>query len=160
MDDGVGQSDDWRLEPKLSVGFSKQWFSVESQDEIVHFDKITPFGSFTNIFVLPKDWTINADLYYSGKGHSGISYRFKDAWVCNLSVQKAFFDKSLTVTLGISDLFNQTSYCYENYYSRLRITKNGTDDSREIYLTVRYRLKAKTSKYRGSLAGEEERQRL
>ena len=146
--------------PKLSVGFSKQWFSVESQDEIVHFDKITPFGSFTNIFVLPKDWTINADLYYSGKGHSGISYRFKDAWVCNLSVQKAFFDKSLTVTLGISDLFNQTSYCYENYYSRLRITKNGTDDSREIYLTVRYRLKAKTSKYRGSLAGEEERQRL
>ncbi len=146
--------------PKLSVGFSKQWFSVESQDEIVHFDKITPFGSFTNIFVLPKDWIINADLYYSGKGHSGISYRFKDAWVCNLSVQKAFFDKSLTVTLGISDLFNQTSYCYENYYSRLRITKNGTDDSREIYLTVRYRLKAKTSKYRGSLAGEEERQRL
>ncbi len=146
--------------PKLSVGFSKQWFSVESQDEIVHFDKITPFGSFTNIFVLPKDWTINADLYYSGKGHSGISYRFKDAWVCNLSVQKAFFDKSLTVTLGISDLFNQTSYCYENYYSRLRITKNGTDDSREIYLTVRYRLKAKASKYRGSLAGEEERQRL
>ncbi len=146
--------------PKLSVGFSKQWFSVESQDEIVHFDKITPFGSFSNIFVLPKDWTINADLYYSGKGHSGISYRFKDAWVCNLSVQKAFFDKSLTVTLGISDLFNQTSYCYENYYSRLRITKNGTDDSREIYLTVRYRLKAKTSKYRGSLAGEEERQRM
>jgi hypothetical protein len=146
--------------PKLSVGFSKQWFSVESQDEIVHFDKITPFGSFTNIFVLPKDWTINADLYYSGKGHSGISYRFKDAWVCNLSVQKAFLEKSLTLTLGISDLFNQTSYCYENYYSRLRITKNGTDDSREIYLTVRYRLKAKTSKYRGSLAGEEERQRL
>ena len=146
--------------PKLSVGFSKQWFSVESQDEIVHFDKMTPFGSFSNIFVLPKDWTINADLYYSGKGHSGISYRFKDAWVCNLSVQKAFLEKSLTLTLGISDLFNQTSYCYENYYSRLRITKNGTDDSREIYLTVRYRLKAKTSKYRGSLAGEEERQRL
>ncbi len=146
--------------PKLSVGFSKQWFSVESQDEIVHFDKMTPFGSFSNIFVLPKDWTINADLYYSGKGHSGISYRFKDAWVCNLSVQKAFLDKSLTLTLGISDLFNQTSYCYENYYSRLRITKNGTDDSREIYLTLRYRLKAKTSKYRGSLAGEEERQRM
>jgi hypothetical protein len=42
----------------------------------------------------------------------------------------------------------------------LRIYKSGTYDSREVYLTLRYRLKAKASKYRGSLAGDEERQRL
>ena len=69
-------------------------------------------------------------------------------------------NKALTVTLGVNDLFNQSKYCFESYYSRLRITKDGTYDSREIYLTLRYRLKAKTSKYRGSLAGDEERQRL
>ena len=146
--------------PNLSVGFSKQWFSIESQGEIVHFDKIMPFGSFTNVFALPKDWTINADLTYTGKGHTGITYCFKDSWVCNLSVQKAFLNKALTVSLGVNDLFNQSKYCFESYYSRLRITKDGTYDSREIYLTLRYRLKAKGSKYRGSLAGEEERQRM
>jgi hypothetical protein len=146
--------------PNLSVGFSKQWFSVESQGETVHFDKIMPFGSFTNVFALPQDWTINADLTYTGKGHTGITYCFKDSWVCNISVQKAFLNKALTVTLGVNDLFNQSKYCFESYYSRLRITKDGTYDSREIYLTLRYRLKAKGSKYRGSLAGEEERQRM
>ncbi len=146
--------------PNLSVGFSKQWFSVESQGETVHFDKITPFGSFTNNFSLPKDWTLNADLTYTGKGYSGVYYRFKDSWVCNLSVQKAFLNKALTLTLGVNDLFNQENYCFDSYFSRLRITKDGTYDSREIYLTLRYRLKAKTSKYRGSLAGEEERRRL
>jgi hypothetical protein len=66
----------------------------------------------------------------------------------------------MTITLGVNDLFNQSGYYYDTYYPTLRIYKSGTYDSREVYLTLRYRLKAKTSKYRGSLAGEEERQRM
>ena len=146
--------------PQLSLGFNKQWFSVSSQTETIPLDKISPFGVIDNTFVFSKGWKANLEFGCAGKGYMDNYFRSKNMWICNMYVQKSLLDNAMTITLGVNDLFNQSGYYYDTYYPTLRIYKSGTYDSREIYLTVRYRLKAKGSKYRGSLAGEEERQRM
>ena len=146
--------------PQLSLGFNKQWFSVSSQTETIPLDKISPFGVIDNTFVFSKGWKANLEFGCAGKGYMDNYFRSKNMWICNMYVQKSLLDNAMTITLGVNDLFNQSGYYYDTYYPTLRIYKSGTYDSREVYLTLRYRLKAKTSKYRGSLAGEEERQRL
>jgi hypothetical protein len=146
--------------PRLSLGFNKQWFSVSSQTETIPLDKNSPFGVIDNTFVFPQSWKANLEFGCAGKGYMDNYFRSKNMWICNMYVQKTLLDNAMTITLGVNDLFNQSGYYFDTYYPTLRIYKSGTYDSREVYLTLRYRLNAKMSKYRGSLSGEEERQRF
>ena len=87
-------------------------------------------------------------------------YFEKDNFICNLSVRKSFLNNSLSVMLGVSDLFNQQRNIYEKYHVTMVEYENGKTDTREVYLTLRYQLIPKSSKYRGTMAGENEIQRL
>lgn len=147
--------------PRWVVELSKQWFSLENQDNAIDFGKPLFRARWNNMVSFPHGWYLDADFSFSGKGYySGIYYCNRNVWICDLAVRKSFLEGNLNLTLGVSDLFNQAVNSINVYWPTVSFEKYAKYDSREIYLTVRYRLKAKASKYRGSLAGEEERQRL
>lgn len=147
--------------PNMTVGIrNMQWLKMESQDVMLEFNKPMFMAALNNVFSLPKNWSVYADLAYYGKGNVENMYFEKDNFICNLSVRKSFFSNSLSVVLGVSDLFNQQRNVYEKYHVTMVEYENGKTDTREVYLTLRYQLKPKSSKYRGTMAGENEIQRL
>lgn len=146
--------------PSVMVGVSKQWLSIESQGETLKLNSPMWTFSMDNNITLPKEWTIDFDISYQGKGYYTIYYLPVSIWNCDFSIMKSFLKKSLSLKLGVSDLFNQARNSINTFYPCLRIYKTGTYDSREIYLTLRYRIKYKSSNYNSSLAGDNEMKRL
>lgn len=147
--------------PNLTIGIrNKQWFEVQSQDKTLELNKPMFIASLNNVLTFPKNWSAYVDLAYYSKGQVENMYFTNGQFVCGLMAMKTFFDDSFSVTLGVSDLFNQQRNVYEKYHVSMIEHQDGKSDTREIYLTLRYRLRPKSTKYNNSMAGESEMQRM
>lgn len=146
--------------PRLSVGASKQWMTVESGGSSVRMDHPLWMGAFNNQISLPGGFTIGADLSYRGKGHFMNVYSDKELWICNVSLMKTFLDEALSVELKGNDLFYNQRNRHIVYFERLKGFQEDRLDTREFVLTLRYKFNATKSKYKGTGAGTREMNRL
>ena len=78
----------------------------------------------------------------------------------SLSVSKDFFQRSLNVKLTGNDLFNGGINHIMLYCNRMMYRKMEDNDSRCIQLSLRYRFNVTPSKYKGTGAGNAEKERL
>ncbi len=147
-------------DPSLMIGLQMQNPSAVSQEEYINFNKPMFLGKFDNSFSLSNNWFINFDVLCQSKGHAGIYYISKGIVVCDLYLRKALLNDALNIILGVSDIFKQRGTWVETYWPNLRLYNHNVSDSREVYLTLRYKLRPKSSKYKGTMAGENEMQRL
>lgn len=116
--------------------------------------------SWNNSLILPKGWFIDVI--------SRISTRAKQSYGINkrtgsmsARVSKQFFkDKSLQVSLIAYDLFHTGYYYYTSYGDRTFYDHRRYMDSQRIGIRVNYKFNATKSKYKGTGAGQDERDRL
>lgn len=147
--------------PNLTIGIrNKQWFEVQSQGKTLELNKPMFVASLNNVLTFPKNWSAYIDLAYYSKGQVENMYFTRGQFMCGLMAMKTFFNDSFSVALGVSDLFNQQRNVYEKYHISMIEHQDGKSDSREVYLTLRYRLRPKSTKYNNSMAGESEMQRM
>ncbi len=78
----------------------------------------------------------------------------------SLSISKDLFKRRLNVKLSANDLFNQGIGKGTFYFERMILRKTENDDSRSLTFSLRYRFNVTPSRYRGTGAGNAEKDRL
>jgi len=141
--------------PILDMSLMYQDFSVDGR----RYDKPLLFLKFNNAIQLPRGFILNIDMDYTSRGHS-TTIEWAESGGLNIGVYKGFFKDRLSVNLQGRDLF--ASYRGSNWmrFGNREIYKWNYADTRMLVLTVRYRFNAAVSKYKGTGAGNDEKNRL
>lgn len=146
--------------PMLGVGVSKQWVTMHTDLATLKLDNPAMNVMFNNGFSLPKNFLVNLDFTFQGKGNYQNIYMMKNMCILNLAVSKSFLHDALNIELRGNDLLHQQKDGSRVYMNRLTAYQANTYDSREFAITVRYRFNTAQSKYKGSGAGESTKARF
>lgn len=146
--------------PQFRVGLRKQWYKVETPDGDVRLNDPVFSASWQNAIALPQGIVFNVDINWSDKSYEQ-NRVYAKSWGINASLYKAFFDNRLTLLLQGTDIFNTNRMHYFAYYGKLRTSsQNAESNMRSGRFTVRYMFNASKSKYKGTGAGESQKERL
>ncbi len=147
--------------PQYNVSLMKPWFKSVFNGEEKSFSHPMLSLQLGNIIALPHDWLLQADFNMHTHGNTG-SNIYVDCTnpMLSLSVSKDFFQHRLNVKLTGNDLFNGGINHIMLYSNRMMFRKMEDNDSRCIQLSLRYRFNVTPSKYRGTGAGNAEKNRL
>ena len=78
----------------------------------------------------------------------------------NVSLRKSFLNDALSVELRGNDIFNTNKISYSMYSGDYYLYQKSAWDRQEFAVTVRYKLNAAKSKYKGTGAGSEQKSRI
>ena len=147
--------------PQYNVSLMKPWLKSLFNGQEKSFSHPMLTLQLGNIVMLPHDWLLQADFNMHTHGNTG-----SNIWVdctnpmLSLSVSKDFFQRRLNVKLTGNDLFNGGINHVMLYSNRMMYRKMEDNDSRCIQLSLRYRFNVTPSKYKGTGAGNAEKNRL
>ena len=145
-----------RWTPNVTVGIYRQWLKLDNH----RYDKPIFSYYFDNTFSLPHGWTITANISGSSRGDMHTN-RFGASWfTMDASGGRTFLNKSLTVKLSATDIFNTANNNWTMNTCGVFVDKRQSYDSRGISLNIIYTFHPRKSKYKGSSAAEEELRRL
>lgn len=144
--------------PSLTASVDKQWFDMETHDG-KSLNK--PMASFR------FDNTLNTKLgmftlmmSYITKGHEENQYLYKPMFCTNVSAYKAFLKDHLSFQLFIYDLFGTNDSHMIAHFGKIKeMVYDGLSTSK-VSLTVRYKFNTTRSKYKGTGAGESQKNRM
>lgn len=145
-----------RWTPNVTLGMYRQWLNLNGTS----YDK--PIFSYylDNTFSLPKGWTITANISGSSQGDMHTN-RFGASWFSmDASVGKTFLNKSLTVKLSATDIFNTANNDWTMNTYGVFVDKRQSYDRRGVALNIIYNFQPRKSKYKGASAAEAEMKRL
>ena len=147
--------------PQYNVSLMKPWFKAYFLGEEMTFNHPMLTLQLGNIITLPHDWLLQADFNIHTHGHPGANtYVNCTNPMLSLSVSKDFFKRRLNVKLSGNDLFNGGVNRVLLYSNRMMFRKMEDNDSRCVTLSLRYRFNVTPSKYKGTGAGDAEKNRL
>ena len=147
--------------PQYNVSLMKPWLKSLFNGQEKSFSHPMLSLQLGNIVSLPHDWLLQADFNMHTHGNTG-----SNIWVdstnpmLSLSVSKDFFLHRLNVKLTGNDLFNGGINHVLLYSNRMMFRKMEDNDSRCVQLSLRYRFNVTPSKYKGTGAGNSEKNRL
>ena len=147
--------------PQYNISLMKPWFKADFLGEQKSFSQ--PMLSFQlgNIVTFPYNWLVQADFNMHTHGNSGANANFDCTNpIFSLSVGKDFFKRRLNIKLSGNDLFNGAINRFTLYSNRMMFRKMEDNDSRCVTLSLRYRFNVTPSKYKGTGAGNAEKNRL
>ena len=145
-----------RWTPNITAGMYRQWLRLGDN----RYDK--PIFSYfiDNTFALPHGWTVTANISGSSEGDMHTN-RFGASWfTMDASVGKTFMNKSLTVKMSATDIFNTSNYDWTMNTYGISVDKRQSYDRRGIALHIIYSFQPRKSRYKGSSAAEAELKRL
>lgn len=142
--------------PNITFGMYRQWLELESTD----YNKPLFSYYFDNTISLPKGWTITANISGNSQGDMHTN-RFGGSWfTMDASVGKSFLNKSLTLKLSATDIFNTSNNDWTMNTYGVFVDKRQSYDRRGVSLNIIYNFQPRKSKYKGSAASEAEMKRL
>ena len=114
-----------------------------------------------NTFSFPKDWLLSIQGYIKLAHETGCSQR-KALGDINIRLSRQFLkDKSLSVALLVNDIFH-TRYTEMTAYGGINVRTQFREyrDTRRVGINLSWKFNATKSRYKGSHAGQDERNRL
>ena len=117
-------------------------------------------GSITlrNNFKLPKGFVLDVSGNFTTKGHSTNVYLNEAKFDMSASLYKSFLKESLILQLRANDLLESKQNI--TMYSGKRVMQQTQVFHRQISLTLRYKFNTSKSKYKGTGAGESQKNRM
>ena len=147
--------------PQYNVTFMKQWLTTTFNGQDKHLNQPQLSLQLGNVVTLPHDWLLQADFNMHTHGYTGSNFKIETTnAMLSLSVSKDLFKHRLNIKLTGNDLFNQGIGHGTFYFNRMTFTKTEDNDSRFVSLSLRYRFNVTPSKYKGTGAGNAEKNRL
>jgi hypothetical protein len=147
--------------PQYVVSLMKPWFKSEFVGVQKSFNHPMLSLQLGNIIALPHEWLLQADFNMHSHGNTGSNVYFNCTNpILTLSISKDFFKRSLNIKLSGYDLFNGGINRFTLYSNRMMFQKMEDNDSRCVQLSLRYRFNVTPSKYKGTGAGNAEKNRL
>ena len=139
----------------------KPWFKAEFLGKQKSFNQPMLSLQLGNLVTLPHDWLLQGDFNMHTHGCTGANAKFECTNpVFTLSVSKDFCKRRLNIKLSGNDIFNGGVSRFTLYSNRFRFCKMEDNDSRCVTLSLRYRFNVTPSKYKGTGAGNAEKNRL
>lgn len=146
--------------PQLILFCQKQWFDIERLGSKLDLSKPIWGILWNNTFDFKDNWIAETRLKVTSRGITENSELTRNNCAFDFSVRKAFLNDRLSVTVGVNDLFNRSANQLLLYTNNLSIDTKQELDSREFYVTLRYKFNTARSKYKGTGAGQSERKRF
>ena len=146
--------------PQYNVSLMKPWFQTEFLGEQKRFNHPMLVLQLGNIITLPHDWLLQADFNMHTYGYQQNVWLNCTNPILSLSASKDFFNRHLNIKLSGNDLFNGGINRITLYSNRMLFRKMEDNDSRCVTLSLRYRFNVTPSKYKGTGAGNAEKNRL
>ena len=147
--------------PQYNISLMKPWLKAEFLGKQKSFNQPMLFLQLGNIVTLSHDWLVQADFNMHTHGNSGANANFDCTNpIFSFSVSKDFFKRRLNIKLSGNDLFNGSINRFTLYSNRMMFRKMEDNDSRCVTLSLRYRFNVTPSKYKGTGAGNAEKNRL
>lgn len=154
--------------PMYTVGVQKQFLTLTVEDpraeggfRTISRNKPMYVFQLNNAFRFRHSWLINADYYYYSKMETDIAYVYKPIQCATLSIQKSFLkDDALTFNLTWEDIFNSSVVYTKTDFGRY--ISDQPNDFFNSFLTLRisYRFNSASSKYKGTGAGQDAKNRM
>ena len=146
--------------PQLSVGMRKQWLTMQTTAEDITLGKPMLIVQASNTFAFNKTLTGEVDFRYQGPGHYQNIYLDYHQTVLNVSLVKTFFHDRLSIKLAGEDLLDRGRDGNKVYNQQVQLYQRNYYDRRRFVVTLRYKFNNTRSKYKGTGAGNEEKNRL
>ena len=144
--------------PMLSAMVEKQWFELETRDGR-YLNKPVAMFRFNNTF--DTKWAMfSVMMTYITKGYEENHYIYKPMFNTDLSIYKGFLKDCLTFQLYVNDVFGTNDSHTIGKYGKLKETIFDEFSTSKISLTVRYKFNVTRSKYKGTGAGDSQKNRM
>ena len=144
--------------PSFTASVDKQWFNMETHDG-KSLNKPMASFRFNNTFNT-KLGMLTWMMSYITKGHEQNQYLYKPMFCTNVSVYKACLKNRLSFQLFIYDLFGTNNSHTIAYFGKMKeMVYDGLSTSK-VSLTIRYKFNTTRSKYKGTGAGQSQKDRM
>ena len=145
-----------RWTPDVTVGIYRQWLEIGG----IKYNRPVFSYFFNNTFSLPCGWLITANISGYTRGDLRTICYGKSLFTMDASIGKTFFNKSLTLKLSATDIFNTADNDWTMNTFGIFVDKKQSNDNRGLALNIIYSFQPYKSKYKGSSASEDEMKRL
>lgn len=144
--------------PQLGLALQQQWYNANTPVGLEKFNK--PVGSITlrNNFNLPGGFIFDVAGDLTTKGHSTNAYMNEARFDIGASIYKSFLKESIILQLRANNLLESKQNI--TLYSGIRVMQQTQVFHRQISLTLRYKFNTTKSKYKGTGAGESQKNRM
>ena len=144
--------------PQLGLAIQKQWYDGETPQGKEKFNKPVGTITFRNNLSLPKGFLLGVNATWMTKGYDENIYIAENLVVLSASLYKSFLKDRLSLQINANNLLEQEQVV--NIFSGMRTMLNKQVYHRQIDLTLRYKFNATKSKYKGTGAGESQKNRM
>lgn len=146
--------------PILSLGVMKQWFSVNTKGGNIKMNSPILKVSWSNSLDFGKNWMSKVDMSYTSRGDNENCKLTRAIFITDVAIYKKLLNKRLSVSAGVSDIFNSQKDGNDLFFYQTSTSQISWLDSREFFVTLRYNFNMAKSRYKGTGAGESEKNRL
>lgn len=145
-----------RWTPNITVGVYRQWLTLDN----VKYDKPIFSYDIDNTFSLPGGWSATVNISGRSQGDMHTNRFGATLFSADASLGKALLNKSLTLKLSATDIFNTANYDWTMLTYGVFVDKRQNYDRRGISLNIIYNFQPRKSNYKGKSAAEDEMNRL
>ena len=154
--------------PRITTGMEQQFFSTILPDPREaegkrRFTNDAPmfFFQINNSFKFKHNWVIDADYQYITPYCDLVMTSTRPRHVAALAVSKSFLkNDALNVRLSWDDIFNCSIDYYEADYGNCVVSQTNNRYNPCVQLRVSYRFNTANSKYKGTGAGQDAKNRM
>ena len=146
-------------QPQLTTGLIKDWIKIPTPTGTVSPKNPIGIIHYNNNFQFAPTLTAMASLQITTTGDQQNMTLTKAACVADMSITKTFLQNRLSVKLAGHNLFNAQEHIILRYGQRTLCQANNSD-TRKVELSLTYNFNATNSKYKGTGAGSEEKNRF
>ena len=145
--------------PTLTLSYWQQNFDTKAYGLATKLNKPEWQINFRNWFTIDKTTKAMLYLHYSTSYDYGFNH-FAHEFNINARLQKTFLDGNLTAALFSNDIFRNLRERWTGYYPVTTMAKDAYVYTQYIGLSLSYNFNTTRSKYKGTGAGNAEKNRL
>jgi hypothetical protein len=146
-------------QPQATLHYYQQIFDAEQYGAPEKLNKPEFSFSLNSWFEIHPTAKALVQVSYSGSNHWGFMYRGSNFFV-NARLQKTFLKGRLSATLYANDIFRTAKTKITTYYAIGQTAQDVYTYTQCVGLTLSYNFNVSNSKYKGTGAGNDERNRL
>ena len=146
--------------PQLTISMMKEWMKIPMPNGIYSPSRPIFMAQWNNNFKFMPSLTGSFNLDWQGKGDSENICSRSHQLDLYISLTKTFFNDRLSVKVAGHDLFHRNGQDMLVHFGELTLWQHRTNETRYAEVTVRYHFNWTRSKYKGTGAGNDEKNRL
>ena len=146
-------------QPTWQIFFQKPFFDTERYGAPGGMTKPAWGITWNNKFKLSSTWAVWATLHANTASYNAFQ-RNRSGYFASMRMVKTFLNDALNITFYADDIFRSQKDQWTMYGDHVTLTKDGYNGDREIGLGVTYKFNSGKRKYKGSGAGNAEKNRF